>query len=119
ILLTIIKKEWARNAVNVFDVSYFLILGLAGSFMLFMWFGTDHELCRDNYNIIWALPTHLLMSFFILRKNSFVKKYFGFTAILSILLLFSLPILPQEMNTAFLPLILLSAIRSASRSMKK
>ena len=119
ILLTFIKKGWAQHAVNVFDIGCFLILGLVGCFMLFMWFGTDHELCRDNYNIIWALPTHLLMSFFILKKKTIVKKYFGFTAILSFLLLLSLPILPQEMNTAFLPLILLSAIRSTSRSMKK
>jgi hypothetical protein len=119
VLLTFIKKGWAQNAVNIFDIGYFFILGLIGCFMLVMWFGTDHELCRDNYNILWALPTHLLMSFFILKKKVFVKKYFGFTAILSILFLLSLPILPQEMNTAFLPLILLSAIRSTSRSMKK
>ena len=119
ILLTYLKKGWAQHSVNVFDIGYFLILGLMGCFMLVMWFGTDHELCRDNYNIIWALPTHLLMSFFILKKKTIVKKYFGFTAILSFLLLLSLPILPQEMNTAFLPLILLSAIRSTSRSMKK
>lgn len=119
VFLTFIKSAWAQSMVNIFDIAYFLILGLMGCFMLFMWFGTDHELCRDNFNLLWALPTHTVMSFFVLKKKEFVRKYFGATAILSVLVLLSLPILPQEMNTAFLPLILLSAIRSASRSLKK
>jgi hypothetical protein len=119
IILLFLKSTRAQGLGNVFDIGYFLILGLMGCFMLFMWFGTDHELCRDNFNLLWALPTHLVMSFFILKKRPFVKKYFGITAILSALLLISLPILPQEMNTAFLPLILLSAIRSGTRALKK
>ena len=119
VILTFLKFNWAQSTVNIFDISYFLILGLVGCFILFMWFGTDHELCRDNYNLFWAVPTHVVMSFFILKKRPFVKKYFAITAILSSLFLLSLPVLPQEMNPAFLPLILLSAVRSASRSMKK
>jgi hypothetical protein len=119
VMLTFIRTGWSQKIRDVFDIGYFLILGLMGCFMLFMWFGTDHELCRDNYNLIWALPTHAVMSFFVLKKNSFVRKYFGASAVLAALFLLSLPILPQEMNTAFLPLILLSAIRSISRYMKK
>jgi hypothetical protein len=119
VILTFLKSNLAQSTVNIFDISYFLILGLVGCFILFMWFGTDHELCRDNYNLVWALPTHVVMSFFILKKMPFVKKYFAITAILSSLFLLSLPVLPQEMNPAFLPLIVLSAIRSASRSLKK
>jgi len=119
LILTFFRTGSWEKAGNIFDIAYFLILGLSGCFMLFMWFGTDHELCRDNYNILWAVPTHLVMSFFVLKKKPFVKKYFAFTAILSILLLIFVPILPQEMNTAFIPLIFLSAIRSAYRSLKK
>ena len=119
IILTFIKTRRAQKLTDVFDIAYFLILGLMGCFMLFMWFGTDHELCRDNYNLLWALPTHAVMAFFVLKKKPFVKKYFGVSALLAALFLISLPILPQEMNSAFLPLILLSAIRSISRYMKK
>lgn len=119
VMLTFIRTGGAQKIADVFDIGYFLILGLMGCFMLFMWFGTDHELCRDNFNVLWALPTHAVMSFFVLKKQPFVKKYFGVTGILAALFLITLPILPQEMNTAFLPLILLSAIRSISRYMKK
>jgi hypothetical protein len=119
VALSFAKKSWAVSAINIFDIAYFLILGLAGCFMLFMWLGTDHELCRDNYNILWALPTHLVMAFFVLRENSFVRKYFLISAVISAVILISLPFLPQEMNAAFIPLILLSGIRSAFRSLKK
>lgn len=119
IALLFLKARWAQGISNIFDIGYFLILGLMGCFMLYMWFGTDHELCRDNYNVLWALPTHAVMSFFILKKRPFVRKYFGVTTIISALFLISLPILPQEMNSAFLPLILLSAIRSGARALKK
>jgi len=40
-----------------------LITGLLGTLMLFMWLGTDHQGCQDNYNILWALPTNLLVVF--------------------------------------------------------
>jgi hypothetical protein len=119
VALSFARKNWVVGAINIFDIAYFLILGLTGCFMLFMWLGTDHELCRDNYNILWALPTHLVMAFFVLRKYSFVRKYFLISAVISVLILISLPFLPQEMNAAFIPLILLSAIRSAFRSLKK
>ena len=119
LILSFLKNKWALNAIDIFDIGYFLILGIAGCFMLFMWFGTDHELCRDNYNVLWALPTHLVMAFFVLRKKAFVRRYFLFSTMVSVLILISLPFIPQEMNAAFIPLILLSAIRSAFRSLKK
>jgi hypothetical protein len=119
VILTLFRGHVARKILNIFDIGYFLILGLMGCFMLFMWFGTDHELCRDNYNVLWALPSHLVMSFFVLKKLPVVRKYFAATAIISAAVLISLPILPQEMNIAFLPLILLSAVRSGAIALKK
>ena len=118
-ILSFVKNKWAHKAIDIFDIAYFLILGISGCFMLFMWFGTDHELCGDNYNILWAMPTHLVMVFFVLTKKTFVRRYILFSAIVSALILISIPFLPQEMNAAFIPLILLSALRSAFRSLKK
>jgi hypothetical protein len=40
-----------------------LVTGLLGCLMLFMWLGTDHQACQDNFNILWALPTNLLVVF--------------------------------------------------------
>jgi hypothetical protein len=40
-----------------------IITGLLGCLMLFMWIGTDHEACRSNWNVLWALPTNLIVPF--------------------------------------------------------
>ncbi len=40
-----------------------IITGLLGCLMLFMWFGTDHQSCRNNFNVLWALPTNLIIPF--------------------------------------------------------
>jgi hypothetical protein len=118
LVLTFLNTPQVQRVRNVFDIAYFLILGIIGCFMLFMWFGTSHELCRDNYNVLWALPSHVVIAFFIQKKNGFVKKYFIFTAVLCALFILLLPVIPQGMNYAFIPLILLTALRGAYRALK-
>ena len=48
-----------------------LITGLLGIFMLFMWFGTDHQACQDNLNILWALPTNVILVFNVKGKSRY------------------------------------------------
>jgi hypothetical protein len=118
-LLALLGRPWAIRASNIFDKAYFMILGIMGCFMLFMWFGTDHELCRDNYNVIWAFPGHLVMAFYANSKHTFAKKYFAVTAMVALLYLALSPVIPQGMNSAFVPLIALEAVRAAYRAFKK
>ncbi len=40
------------------------ITGLLGCLILVMWYGTDHGGCHDNYNLLWALPTNIVIAFF-------------------------------------------------------
>ena len=35
--------------------------GLLGILILVMWFGTNHQTCADNYNLLWLLPTNLIL----------------------------------------------------------
>lgn len=58
-----------------------LVTGLLGCLMLFMWLGTDHQACQNNFNILWALPTNLLVAFS--RKKG--KGKYALTAILLII----------------------------------
>jgi hypothetical protein len=55
------------------------VTGLLGVLIIFMWLGTDHQTCANNYNVLWALPTNLL---FIFRKKQY--KY----ALIAMLLIF-------------------------------
>ena len=40
------------------------VTGLLGCMILVMWFYTDHQGCRDNFNLLWCPPTNLLIAFF-------------------------------------------------------
>lgn len=47
-----------------------IVTGLLGVLMLFMWLGTDHKACSDNWNVLWALPTNLIIPFIKRKKRS-------------------------------------------------
>lgn len=110
--LSFLRYGWARTALNVFDFLFFFTLGLAGIVLLFMWFGTDHKVCQNNYNLLWALPTNLVMAFFVHSGKAWVKAYFKIVFFLSILLALAWFFLPQEMNNALLPVLGLIIFRT-------
>jgi hypothetical protein len=111
-VLSFIKKSWAGSMVRAFDFLLFFVLGATGVLLLFMWFGTDHALCANNYNLAWAIPTHLIAAFFVHRKKAWVQTYFKIVFFETVLLLLLWAFLPQQMNNAFLPLVFLIALRS-------
>ncbi|HTM92044.1 MAG TPA: DUF4105 domain-containing protein [Flavisolibacter sp.] len=110
--ISFVHLGWARTAVRVFDFLFFFILGLAGLLLLFMWFGTDHKVCQNNYNLLWALPTNVVMAFFVHSNRQWVKKYFSVVFWLSVVLALAWFFLPQQMNNALLPVVLLIIYRS-------
>jgi hypothetical protein len=105
------RKGYTRG-LKIFDTVLFLALGLAGILLLFMWFGTDHKVTANNYNLLWALPTHVVVAFLLYRKKGWVISYFRVVFWLTAALLVLWAFLPQEMNNALLPLIMLIFFRS-------
>jgi hypothetical protein len=88
------------------------MLGSLGVLLLFMWLGTDHAMCKDNYNLLWALPFHLPISFMLFSSKSWVNVYFRFIFFYSIALLVSWFFLPQQCNTALIPVVGIIIARS-------
>ncbi|MBD0366246.1 MAG: DUF4105 domain-containing protein [Flavisolibacter sp.] len=119
LILYFVKKRWAYTTLRVFDFLFFFILGLAGIVMLFMWFGTDHTVCRNNLNLWWALPTHLFAAFMVHRSKGWPMHYFRAVLGLTILLMVSWPFLPQHLNAALLPILLLIIFRCWHLSKKR
>jgi hypothetical protein len=109
------SKKWRRFFL-VADFILFFLAGVLGLLILFMWLGTDHQPCRDNYNLLWALPTDFIVVFFIYSRKSWVRKYFLINALLQLLVLLCWKFLPQEMNNALLPFVALLMLRSFYRS---
>lgn len=115
---SIIKGNQRKLPFLIFDFLLFTLLGLLGMLLLFMWFATDHAMCRDNYNLLWAFPLHLPVSFFLFSKKQWVSVYFRFIFFYSIALLAAWFFLPQQLNTALLPVVGIILIRSFYLSKK-
>jgi hypothetical protein len=103
-------RSW--NGMQWFDLILFLFTGLAGLLMLFMWFGTEHKMCGQNMNLLWAWPTHVIMCFFTARSSRIGKYYFGLSGLTGLILLVGWAWWPQELNAALIPLVALLVYRS-------
>lgn len=105
-----------RRLVRVLDFLLFLCSGLVGLLLLFMWFGTDHALCANNYNLLWALPTNLAGAVWVLRRGRAGAAYFRGITLLYALLAVAWFFLPQQMNGAFFPVLLVLLYRGWSHA---
>ena len=68
------------------DFSLFMLTGLSGILILFLWFGTDHLATKANYNALWAFAPNVLIGFLILKAE--VPKWIKYYLILLIVMLF-------------------------------
>ncbi len=122
VLISLLKNKTARTFLKLFDWLLFFATGLLGIILVFMTTATDHSMTKNNFNLLWAWPTHFIMAFFInspqdgVHKKSWVKKYFAFSAMALVIVLLAWFFLPQHLNPALIPFVLLLIYRSAVKS---
>ncbi|GAB4241046.1 MAG: DUF4105 domain-containing protein [Ekhidna sp.] len=94
------------------DYFLFSLVGFTGWWVVFLWFGTEH-LSKWNLNILWALPFHLPLIFFIGKEKwrGFFSRYFKYLGFWYALLLLAWPLLPQPLHHALVPLVLAMVLR--------
>jgi len=97
-----------------FDFFVFMIAGLFGIFFICLWAFTTHYSLPENMNMLWLIPTHFVVAFFLLKKQkpTWLKYYFLVTYLLMMVLLVLWKYNPQPTNIAFAPLMILLAARS-------
>jgi hypothetical protein len=117
VLLGYTKNKFAQVFLQGFDGLFFFLTGVLGIILIFMWVGTDHSMTKNNFNLIWAWPTHTIMAFFVNSKKARVQQYFKFTAVALLAVLISWFFLPQQMNNALIPVVLLLIYRSVKKSL--
>jgi hypothetical protein len=105
------RHKWSLF-FKIFDFFFFFSIGAIGFLILFMWFATDHVMCKNNFNLLWALPTHLPIAFMLFNKKNWVNSYFRFIFFYTITLLLAWFFLPQQFNTALLFVVGIILIRS-------
>lgn len=99
-----------RRAERIFDAIFWFVLGVAGLILALLWFATDHSATKMNFNLLWALPTHLLL-FWRSHRDGWVRTYFTVAGALALLTLLCWVIIPQEMPLGAIPLVTLVAVK--------
>jgi Domain of unknown function (DUF4105) len=113
-LLSFLKNSVVQKILLGLDFMLFFSTGLLGIILILMWLATDHSMTKDNFNLLWAWPLNFIGAFFIASKKNWVKKYFAFQTVALILVLLAWFFLPQHLNPALIPMVLLLVYRSAS-----
>ena len=115
IALSLVNNKPAIIFLHGFDGLLFFLMGAFGILFAFIWIASDHLMLKTNLNLLWAWPTHIIISFFVNNKSSWVKKYFAVTATGLIIVLLSWFFLPQQMNNTLLPIVLILLYRTICR----
>ena len=110
--LSFSKNSWIQKFLASLDGVLFFITGLLGILLIFMWFGTDHIMCRNNYNLLWAWPTNVVAAFYIHSKKSWARNYFILYTVFNIILIALWSAVPQHLNPALIPVIAILIFRS-------
>jgi Domain of unknown function (DUF4105) len=111
-LLSFSKNAFIKRLLIAFDGFMFFITGLLGILLIFMWVGTDHLMCKDNFNLLWAWPTNVVAAFYIHSKKRPTAKYFMIYAIFNLVLFACWFFLPQHLNPVLMPVISILVFRS-------
>lgn len=82
-----------------------LLLGLSGCLLLFMWVGTDHMATKYNWNLLWAMPTHLVFGL-----SGWRRWHWVFAGALSVVTLLAWMLIPQQLPLEIIPLLILVAV---------
>ena len=105
LLLYILKLKYITSFY--FNTLLFSV-GILGVLLFFMWFYTDHNATKANYNLLWANPLHLI-TFISIFSKKLIKKlrtYYLFMTIIMLVIVLLWIILPQELPTVIRPIIL-------------
>jgi hypothetical protein len=101
-----------RKITQWLDIFLFTIVGFVGLLLFVLWIATDHKAAARNLNLLWALPTHLIAIFAMLRNSKWLMNYFLVTAIIALLLLGTWPFLPQKLHYSLIPLVMALGLRA-------
>src|SRR5699024_10928424 len=73
LFISVWRDKRNENRTKYVDITIFTITGVIGLILVFLWFGTDHQATKFNYNILWAFPLNI---FFIktISSNNYNKR---------------------------------------------
>ncbi len=117
LILVIIASALFRTKKpnRIFDTLIFSVFSVLALMMLFFNFFTDHQQMKMNPNIIWLSPFIILCLISVLFNRRWYM-WFRIVFVLNVMWFFVLLIFPHSSNGAFLPVLLILAVRSSVRA---
>jgi hypothetical protein len=107
ITLALSVWDFKRKKLSTwFDVIVFGTTGALGLLLLLLWVATDHKAAANNFNLWWALPTHLVAVIAFYKSPAWLKKYFLVTALICSVTLMLWAVLPQKLNYCLVPFVI-------------
>ena len=108
VTIVITYRDQKRNKRSKWlDFSLFIVSGLLGLLICFLWFLTDHYTAPNNFNFLWAFVPNLFVAF-ILLKNQLPKWISKYNKLCMLLLLIA-PVVwlfsIQQFSFAILPIL--------------
>lgn len=73
LLMTLFAGERLQAVMDQF---LYLLFGLAGCLLVFMWWGTDHPTTKENMNLLWVNPLLLVLFFSGFGRGRLFGKVF-------------------------------------------
>ncbi len=117
-LLLSLSRNRASRGARAFDALLFALAGIVGIASILLWRFSGYIMTTANYHLLWAWPTHLLLPYFLIKKEkSPILRWYlliSAAALLGTLVLF--PFLPQQLPLPAIPLLLTLALRAARHS---
>jgi len=96
------------------DFAMFFIVGIIGLLVAFFWFATEHKIMSHNFNLLWAIPFHFFIVFFLIKRKrkQLLKYYFSTSTIITGLVLAVWTVFPQHFPLEAAPLVFALTLRS-------
>ena len=71
--IVILRYKSSSKWVRFYDKVWMILMSLASLILLFMWFGTDHQSCSNNYNLLVFTPLIIVWLVAEWRKSKYLK----------------------------------------------
>lgn len=115
LLLTLalcVRDFYKKKLSNWFDIVLFGSTGIIGVLLFLLWFFTDHKAAAYNFNLLWALPTHVVAVVAFTRKKKWLINYFLAVFLLEAIVLLFWWALPQQLNISLIPVVIILLLRA-------
>jgi len=99
-------SAWADRILLMFT-------GFLGVVVYMAWFMSEHTVCTNNLNILWLWPLHMVAAWYTRSGSTFWKYYFRTACIMCAALALAGPLMPQQWDISFYPMLMIMTLRFA------